>query len=663
MPEILSLIHRGAETPVSLTLAVPRAEEPAGRSGWVMEPQLFALIDAAGLTVHRSPAGVHVLRDEEDVLRGVGQGRWLFQGRDIPAHAHVDDLTVFSPTGCFLDQERLIRGMNLIDAEADGITAGEVAGRATWIVPSAAHSRLAEEDHPRLIELDQEHGTLLAVETVRERVEAATVSFPAEFPGAGWEGPATDWRAEWEGQRSSLEESVQFPPAEEIPGLLEQLPVHPAGPRRLRIYIGDGSLEGAYPRYRVGRSERLPLAFRLTSPPLPELLSTRRGWVRHVGEPLSDPYWPVIFSGDGWSGYATLPTPVRAEAELEGWFDYSAWDPESGGNDVRVERVYVSLGAYSDPQRVWQEVEDTTDAYANDDIGLRDVVLDVTLDGAVPPPLVPELFHPGTKHVEGPHLWISDWAAPVLRCWDLSTGRYLGQSLVPVSLKDAHFLRFGAGVVHGAQRAWLLSPGAAVVAAAPDRVPTGEEVGPETPPLIPEPWAVDHHLSEDLYSLFRLSREGSRTALGRLDEDGQMEICPMDTGGFTISQATRVGERYFVNCWQLHLVIGPDFRVESVEHSTMDDIPWRWSADQGVAVQSVGPELTFVEQDTAREITRWAVPDGHVVDVRIDSPTRFVVLIHPEGTERWQRPSPTGVAEFDGAGWSTIALEDAPPEI
>lgn len=661
--ELLSLIRRGAETPVSLTLSVPRSQEAAGRYGWMVEPKLFALVDAAGLTVHRSPAGVHVLRGGEDVLRGVGQDRWLFQGRAVPAHAQVDDLVVFSPTGCFLEQERLIRELNLIDADLDRITPGETAGRATWIVPSAAHSRFAEEDHPRLIELDREHGTLLAVETARERVEVSTVSFPAEFPGTGWDGPLTDWRAEWEGQRSALEESAQFPPADEIAGLLEQLPVHPTDPRRLRIYIGDGSLEGAYPRYRVDRSERLPLAFRLSSPPLPELLDTRRGWVRHIGEPTPDPRWPVIFSGDGWSSYASLPTPVRQEAELEGWFDYSAWDPESVWNDVKVEHIYVSLGTYADPQRVWQEVGDTTDAYRNDDIGVRDVVLDVTLDGATPPPLTPEPFRPGAKHVAGSHLWIRDWVGPVLRCWDLRTGRYLGQSLVPVSLRDAHFLEFGDGVIHDARRAWCLSPGSAVTVEVPDWAPTDDEAEPVADPIVPAPWEIDHHLSEDLYSLVMFTGEGSRTALGRVGTGGELEICPIDTGGFTINQATRVGERYFIDCWQLHLVIGPDFRVESVERSTMDDVPWRWSAGQGVAVQSVGPELSFVEQDTGREITRRAVPEGHFVDVRIGSPTRFVVLLHPEGTEQWERPTPTGVAEFDGANWSTVKLEEAPREI
>ncbi|RSZ65102.1 hypothetical protein EAH68_02850 [Corynebacterium hylobatis] len=663
VPELLSLIRQGAGTPVSLTLSVPHAEELTGRYGWVMEPKLFALIDAAGLTVHRSPAGVHVLRGGADVLRGVGQDRWLFEGREVPAHAQVGDLAVFSPTGCFLDQERLIREMNLIDAQPDRITSGEIAGRETWVVPSAAHSRFVEEDHPRLIELDREYGTLLAVETARERVEVTTVSFPTGFSGSRWDGPITDWRAEWEGQRSALEEPVQFPPAEEVPGLLAQLPAHPTDPRRLRIYIGDGSLEGAYPRYRVGRSERLPLAFRLSSPPLPELRSTRRGWVRHVGEPTSDPQWPVIFSGDGWSSYANLSVPVQQEAELEGWFDYSAWDPESVWNDVKVERIYVSLGTYSDPQRVWQEVEDTADAYGSDDIGVRDVILDVTLDGAVPPPLTPELFRPGAKHVEGSHLWIRDWAGPVLRCWDLRTGRYLGQSLVPVSLRDAHFLQFGEGVIQGAQRAWRLSPGSTVTAEVADWIPPDEEAEVAAAPLVPEPWEIDHHLSEGLYSLVMLTEEGSRTALGRRGGGGEMEICPIDTGGFTISRATRVGERYFVDCWQLHLVIGPDFRVESVEHSTMDHIPWRWSAEQGIAVQSAGPELSFIGQDTGREITRWAVPEGHFVDVRIDSPTRFVVLIHPEGAERWERPAPTGVAEFDGESWATVELEEAPREI
>lgn len=648
---------------MTLTLSVPSSTEPASRYGWVMEPKLFALIDAEGLTVHRSSAGVHVLRGAVDVLRGVGQDRWLFEHREIPAHAQVDELAVFSPSGCFLDQRRLIDELNLIDTDLERITTGAIAGRATWIVPSSAHSRFAEEDHPRLIELDREHGTLLAVETARERVEATTVSFPTDFPGAGWDGPATDWRADWEGQLSDPEETAQFPPADRIPGLLEELPAHPADPRRLRIHISDGALEGAYPRYRVGRSERLPLAFRLGTPALPQLKTTRRGWVRHEGEPTSGPSWPVIFSGDGWSSYATLPTPLRQEAELEGWFDYSAWDPESVWNDVRVERLYVSLGTYSDPARIWQEVEDTTAAYRDDEIGVRDVVLDVTLDGAVPPPLEPELFRPGAVHVAGAHLWIRDWAGPVLRCWDLGTGRYLGQSLVPVSLLGSHSLEFGDGVIHDSRRAWYLSPGAAVTVEIPDWTVPGGQAQPVVDPLAPEPWEIDHHLSEDLYSLSSRTERGSRSALGRVRAGREMEVCPIDTGGLTIRRATRVGERYFIDCWQLHLVIGSDFRVESVEPSTMDHVPWRWSAAEGVAVQSAGPELLFLDQDTGRELTRWTVPEGHGVAARIDSATRFLVLIHPTGAESWERTLPTGVAEFDGVGWTTVDLEEAPPEI
>lgn len=659
--ELLELIRRGAEKPATVALEVIRTREPESHFVAVTQPTFFLSLDATGLTVHHSASGVHALRGEADVGRGSGATRWVFEGREVPVLVDVADLQILGTAGFFLDPAAVIENMNLDDADLGLILAGEVAGRTTWVVPSAAHSRLHLEDHPRLIEVDQEHGTLLAVESEREHIEAVSVLFPSVMSDPTWEGATVDWKEEWDAQLAALKEHVELPASEDLPGFLEQLPPQSTDPRRLRIWIGDGSLEGSYPRYKIGESVRLPLTFRRDEPPLPGLETTRRGWIRHLDESHPDPLWPVIFTGDGWSTYSYISKPLVREAELDGWFGYSAWDPESVFNDVKVEGIYGSVGGFTDSRRLWQKLEDTTEAYSEGEISLRDVVLDVTLDGATPPPLMPELFRSGTIHAVGEHLWVKAHYLPVLRCWHTGTGRYLGQTFVPVSLRDSFSLSFFDRIVHDEARAWPLTPGAAVTTEIPYWTPAVEPAVSE--PVVPEPWEIITRFSEGLYALHALTQEGSRTALARTNRDGELEICPIHTDGFTIGEATRIGERYYLNCWELHVIVGPDFRLESVEHTGMDEAPWSWTADKGVAVNSAGPELVFVDQDSGEEITRWPKAENSGAAVQIISPTRFVVAIQPFNAEPWNPPETTGVAVFDAGSWSAVELESAPPEI
>ena len=653
--ELLDLIRRGGGVPSTISLTVHHTRESWDFSGWVIHPTMLLYIDAFGLTVHRTADSVHALRDGTDVLRGAGSARWVFEGLDVPALVDAADLNVLGGVRYFLNPVTVIKTMNLIDTDLRQLAAGEIAGRATWVIPSAAHSYLDDEHHPKLIEVDQHNGVLLAMESDHERIEASTVSFPSTLPDPTWGGEFTDWYAEVTGS----DDPVDFP--EDIPGSFTTLPPQPDDPRCLRIWIGNGSLEGAYPQYTVGESVRLPLAFRRDSPPLPGLETTRRGWIQHLGDPLPDPRWPVFFTGDGWSAYSHISSPLHMEAELDGWFDYSAWDPEQVLNDVRVERIFGAVGGLGDPRRLWQELNDTADAYREGDIWLLDVILDVTLDGAVPPPLTVEQFQFGDAHVTDDHLWVSDYRLPVLRSWRISTGHYLGQSFVPVSLHTNYGFSFSGDVIHNDKQAWSLIPGAPALspAASWDLPREAAEAAPE----IPAPWEVMQHFPGGLYSLSALTDPGSRIALGRINAQSGMDICPVHTGGLSIAQATRVGDRYFLDCWQLGVVIGPDFRVESVDHHNMQEPSWSWSADRGIAVNSAGPELVFVHQDSGEEITRWTKPEGHSIRVNIIAPDTFMVILCPSGADAWLRPAPTALALFEKDHWRVVVLEATNPEI
>lgn len=332
-------------------------------------------------------------------------------------------------------------------------------------------------------------------------------------------------------------------------------------------------------------------------------------------------------------------------------------------NDVLIERVYAGVGRAGDPIRIWQELDDTVDAYRDEDITLRDVVVDITLDGAVAPALEPTEFRAGSTHIDGGLLWQAEWLLPVLRCWNITTGGYLGQTFIPITLHQTPRLHFSQGIVHDGLQAWALSPGSLVATAISDWTPpVAAKEPPVREPIIPEPWEFLASFPDGLLSLSALQDAGTDIALARARVDGGLDICPLDSGGMSIKNVTRIGDRYFVDCWQLFIVLGPDFRVESVERSLLAP-PWDWSASQGVAVDSVSPELVFLIQDSGDELTRFMVPEGHRVNIEISSPTRFIVLIYPVGEHPWERPVFTKVAIFDGQEWNIAKLEPAPPKI
>lgn len=284
------------------------------------------------------------------------------------------------------------------------------------------------------LEIDQDHGVILAVETGQERLEAAEISFPDSLPDPSWDGL-------WEPFRHP--DSIQSPAPDvaEIPGYIESLPPQSSDPRRLPVFVSEIELEGAFPDYRQGQSVRLTLALSSLPAPFEGMITRRRGLVRNLREEVrldadGMPQWPIMLIGDGWTALAYTPIPTHGEAEIQGWFHYSAYGIVGVPTDLRIERIFASIGTMGSDERLWQEVDNTSLAYSFEKWWISDVVLDVTLDGAVPPPLRHDIFNVCDPVVAGHHLWLRDVSLPVAQCWETATGRYLGQTLIPAPLRD-----------------------------------------------------------------------------------------------------------------------------------------------------------------------------------------------------------------------------------
>lgn len=587
--------------------------------GWVIEPKLFLPLRPSGLRIERTADTLHVpgrLRRSQDTC-------WVRDG-DRTWVLDVSQLAVVGPAQLFLFPL-------LVDAPVALPEPGAVDGRPTWV--------LTVDDHR--VEIDQEHGVVVAVQSDSGRVEARDLDFPEVLPDPAWTGEAQRWVFD---DGRFPEEKVLFPDA--LPGEISQLPPAPVSERVLRIHVTTWSLEGAPFDYQVGKTVRLPLGLRTSQPPIAGLETTRRGWIRNLEEGVGQRGWPVILTGDGWAAFAHTPRPQLREAELTGWFAHAPWEAETVVNDLRIVRIFGGVGGQRDPERRWQEVSDTADAWSSDGISLQEVVLEVTLDNVERPPLKNTPFIGGRCHVRDGHLWVCHQYLPVLRCWALSDGKYLGESLVPVPVREAWELAFDADVIAVQSQGWTLEPGAHMLAPAEDWVRAPAAVLPAE-----LAGGAVTSFGDGFYTVFR----ESGCALARL-RDGELSVRELPAEGMNALAVTRIGDRVLVESYGEVLVLDDDLAVLSAERSAVHapGIP-RWQSTDGIAWTTLGRTLRFHVQDTGAQLGELTIPQEFAPEhtrVFVDESEVMVLL------QRWiaHRRVPGSVHTLRGGVWSSVPL-------
>lgn len=658
------LLRRGERQAVSMTLAAaePTAKTLSFSGGYVVGETMIFLVEPDGLQIHRNPHYLDVLRDGQDVLRRTAHHCWVFENTghplDPPVRLTPPGITYPSALAWLLAQHSISRSLTQHLQPAEQITEGEIAGRPTWILreqPTPGHP-----DPERLVslEIDQEHGVLLAVETGQEKLEATEITFPDLLPDPTWHGT-------WQPFPNPAA-TPATPDPTELPGHLETLPPQSTDPRRLRVFIGEMDLEGSFPDYRTGQSLRLTLAISSLPAPFEGLTTTRRGLVRNLGEhphpdPEGTPRWPITLTGDGWTALAHTPTPAAGETELQGWFHHSAYGMTDIPTDLLVERIFAGIGTTDSPHRLWQEVDDTSHAHQSDTWRARDAILDVTLDGAVPPPLRRDTFTGLDPVVTGHHLWLCDIHLPVARCWDTTTGIYLGQTLIPAPLTDRypvlelHTDHTGAIATRG-ENGWTLTPGQTVATTAPDWPPPTTTT--DTPD-IPAPWTLSATRGPGLYELH--TDTDGRTALGRRNTTGTLDIGELPPTGYTIRSVTQINNKYLVDCWteEHHL----NANLEMIATRKLDPAAPGWRSRGPVAYLPEEDQMRFLDRSSGTELPGVTLPEGHQGGVLAATITSMTVLIYRRNPCHSMSIIPTAVATYDKNAWTTVPLQETPAEL
>ncbi len=667
--DIHDLLRHDEQRPLIMTLTATRlaAGKMSFGSGYVVGETMIFLVNSEGIEIRRNRHSLHVLRNDRDILRRNRRHCWIFENFDdrFDPPVRLNPRSFICPSAlAWILQEHSLSEALTHHLRAEMVSEGEIAGRPTWVLrekPTAG-----EQDPSRLVslEIDQDHGVILAVKTGQERLEATEFSFPDSLPNPSWDGL-------WEPFQRPDSIPSPAPDVAEIPGYIKSLPPQFVDPRRLRVFVSEIELEGAFPDYHQGQSVRLTLGFSSLPAPLEGMTTRRRGLVRNLREEVrldaeGMPQWPIMLIGDGWTALAYTPIPRHGEAEIQGWFHYSAYGIVGVPTDLRIERIFASIGTMGSDERLWQEVDNTSLDYSSEKWWISDVVLDVTLDGAVPPPLRHDIFNVCDPVVSGHHLWLRDVSLPVARCWETTTGRYLGQTLVPAPLRDRFPVvelhtdpQLGAVAAIG-ENGWILTPGQ-VVASKATHWTSPTQLTLTDPPQVPSPWEVVAVRGDGLFELQSLAETSRRTALGRVNDNGGIDIGELSPSDYIIDSVMQIGDEYIVGRRVEEFRLNVDLGIISRKELDIDEPGWESNGQ--VAYLREGTHISFFDRASGDELTSVDIAEGHHGMVLSASGLETIVLFYYRNPNHSMSIIPTVVANYDNGNWTTIPLEEAPAEM
>lgn len=365
-----------------------------------------------------------------------------------------------------------------------------------------------------------------------------------------------------------------------------------AGDRGLRVLCTFHGLEGCVPGWKPGDHLLLFLSFNLGEAPVEGLMTTRRG-VTEQGE-LVDGGRLYGFHADGWNAQLYSSRPLHREVELTGYFTHST----HSSFDVPTYAVVTAV-------------------YQHD----SDTIIDVTLDGAIPPPLQDP--SDGQVICDGSTLWIIESPLPFLRGFSVSTGELVEEISVPTW---DPLIRVGDDLVSDRIHSW--------------RLPDLEPVKIGSPPEVPEGWEIIRDFGNGLCSLIQAieATVGDYSSYSLMQVGNPPCLLDFDLGRYEVNGAYRFGDKIHVSTWKHHLVLAADFTV--LETDIKEDLLLMYTplttATGLSSGRTVGPYVVFREPDgltfhdavTTEKITELSQPEKAWMKVAHASEERIVVILH-----------------------------------
>lgn len=189
--ELGVLLQRGDQIAVTSRLRYTQKPDHLRTTARILlSPYLNA--DPDGLAVERHGRNLRLHHGEREVFRRTPAAWWLFPADGgPPGYSAQSDFDAVSILRAMIEPYRFWAEQYPLalfhTQQSEAVTA---AGRPALRVPIFKHDT---ETWPlRSVDVDREHGVILAAATVRERIEVAEISFPDSLPDPTWTGPVAD---------------------------------------------------------------------------------------------------------------------------------------------------------------------------------------------------------------------------------------------------------------------------------------------------------------------------------------------------------------------------------------------------------------------------------------------------------------------------------------
>ena len=562
------LLQKSFTTPVELGLT-RTWDSGEGQHFFTFSHLPAVLPEAEGLQLERQGMNLRMHHDGVEVLRRAQANIWYFpEDSDLPFHHEGTAVQILEPLRFIVEPYRTWSDYYpLARLDVTQATHSAVAGRDAWKIPVHTQNR----DGLTSLDIDAETGVVLAAEGAKERIEVATVSYPASIPDPTWIG-----------------ELAKIP---ESPVSISPL----AAKDRIRIYA-DRYNKRHFHNVQAGDIMGLPLLFQVDSDAPAHRSITRRGQVLNNNKEPQNGQWEAHFIGDGWHAALRSPTPLIGEVEITGILIPSS-NEESPATSFEVVRVHDA----------------------------EELLIDA-LPCSPTAPIQPRAFHPFNCAHDDTHLWMSDHQLPVVRYWSVETGEYCGEVVIPAAIQPygtSIFLsRNGDGdvVATWQEQHWLVKDGSPFV------YPPSETSPAPSVPGLPDGWILDRMLKDGLFIAYPHPPLKHAFTLHIGLED---KIQPLDTDNWAVSGGFIFNGQIMIVTGKAEYHLDNDLHLMEVAEITDRA---RYDIFGDILLRRTGTQGQFFIRSTGEELcsTTWHEP--HLLKVDRD---HIMVLNNFEELATW----------------------------
>lgn len=126
---------------------------------------------------------------------------------------------------------------------------------------------------------------------------------------------------------------------------------------------------------------------------------------------------------------------------------------------------------------------------------------------------------------------------------------------------------------------------------------------------MPSPREVAAVRGDGLFELQALAETRRRTALGRVNDNGGIDIGELPSSNYIIGSVVQIGDEYIVGRWVEEFRLNADLEIIAIRELDIDEPGWE--SNGPVAYLREDTHISFFDRASGDELTSVDIADGH----------------------------------------------------